>query len=365
MADRYRKPRSGNQVKVKGIPVPYTFWPDSYVTNQGRLMTSNPWACMAAHINMKMKSSRQRQRALAFLEQAEDFYLAAAAPRLRSRPLLYYYSYLNLAKAFLVVRKNLELFKCIHGVKEDGENIRKRLTITSQKVKVNDQKGKRTQIYREFVNECGFAVPRKPQPSRLVDLLEQVIGVEQILSQTLNRKRRFIPVDSATLEFNPDSKEVWVTIMVKREDLAISSDIPKEIRHNNTSLEEVESPESLYKRYESKDVKRYKKSPKDALRDLVKETKKDLWSLLRPGGYRFYLSSIPAKARLAQVASCFQAMFYFGSVARYRPDDFVKLAEGKHGWLVREFINTQALQFVYLLGSGLIGAEMIIPEAAI
>lgn len=55
-------------------------------------------------------------------------------------------------------------------------------------------------------------------------------------------------------------------------------------------------------------------------------------------------------------------MFYFGSISRYRPDDFYKLVVGKHGWMVQEFINTQPLQFIYFLGCGIVDAEMVVPE---
>lgn len=80
------------------------------------------------------------------------------------------------------------------------------------------------------------------------------------------------------------------------------------------------------------------------------------------GRYRFWISSIPKNKRRTQLASGYQAMFYLGSVSRYRPDDYHKLAEGKHGWMVQEFINTQPLQFIYFLGSGIVQAEMVAPE---
>jgi len=319
---------------------------------------------MSAYVNKNVKPNNQRKRALAFLEQAEDFYQSASAPRLGSRPLLYYYSFMNLAKAFLVVRRNLDLTKCIHGLKEGKNNVRQRLTITSQNVKIDDQSIKRTQIYREFVAECGFSIPKKPKPMKLVDLLEQVVGVHQIVCQTLNRKQRFFPTSNISFEFNPNGKQVWVTILAKRSNLAGNKNAPKAIRDNMASFEEVESFDRSYRRYESKVSKPYSRSPQDVLKGLVEETKKDIWSLLRPGRYQFYISSIPRHMRLAQVASYYQGMFYFGSLTRYRPDDFIKLAEGKHGWLVHEFVGTQALQFIYLLGSGLIGSEMVVPETA-
>lgn len=362
MAGRYRGPRQGDRVKVKGVTVPYTFWPDSFI-GTGRRITSNPWACMATHIRGTLSSSRGI-KAMAFLEQSEEFYRTASAQRLKSRPLLYYYSFMNLAKAFLVVRRNAALEMCVHGLKEVQGNVRQRMTITSQCVKANDLGGNRLQVYREFVSECGFNVPSRPTSVRLVDLLEQVVGVHDTYSQTFKKSRKFFPIDSAEFCCHKPRKEVWISLKLRSEYLERVPTAASALRLALTAFEEVESDDGTVRKYESVAVRKYGRSPIEVLPALVKETKHNVWSVLRPGGYRFYLSTIPSSLWLAQVASYYQAMFYFGSVTRYRPDAFEKLIQGKHGWLVEEFVNTQAMQFVYLLGSGLLGSEMILPEMA-
>ena len=116
-----------------------------------------------------------------------------------------------------------------------------------------------------------------------------------------------------------------------------------------------------WRRYECNAIK-YTKSPKQVLRRIVLLTWKDIWSELRSGRYQWWITSIDKTKRRAQLASGYQAMFFLGSIARYRPDDFYKFLGGKHGWMLQEFINTQPLQFIYFLGSGLINAEMVVPE---
>ena len=361
MAGRYRRRRDGQSVTVRGMIVPYTFWPDSYV-DHGRVITSDPWRCLSVHIHQNVATTSKKNRALAFLEQAEDFYQAAASPRIGSRPLLHYYSFMNLVKAFLVVKKGLKLERSIHGLTEPDENIRKRLTITSQSVKANDSsRGNRVQVYREFITECGFPVPAKPRPIKLVDLLEQIVSIHGVISRTMDRPSQFFPIHDISFECAPDRKEAWVTFHVSKDELAASSSAARSIRENTSSFEEVGSHKNGFRRYESKRTRSYGQTPLQILRQLVLDTWKDIWSELRPGGYQFWASTIPKDKRLAQLAAGYQTMFYFGSVARYRPDDFRKLAEGKHGWMVQEFINNQPLQFIYFLGSGLIEAEMVIP----
>lgn len=361
MAGRYKKYRDGQIVKVKGIAVPYTYWPDSFIT-RGRTVTTNPWSCMSAHVNMTIEPANKRKRALAFIEQAEDFYRAAAnAPRAGSQPLLYYYSFLNLAKAFLVVKTNVSLSRCFHGLKEPPDNIRKRLTITSQQVRVDGHGGGRVKVYRELTKQIGFRAPSSVKDTKLVDLLEQTVAIHPTVCHTLNKKKRFFAL--RTIEFRTANKEVWIRLNVDKNELAIDKDAPGLIRNQMLSFEEVESDDRETRCYESEAMK-YRVSPREILPKLVESTKKDVWSVLRPGGYRYYISTIEKNARLAQVSSAYQVMFYFGSIARYRPDDFIKFIEGKHGWLVTEFINTQPIQFTYLLGSSIIDSEMVIPETS-
>lgn len=170
---------------------------------------------------------------------------------------------------------------------------------------------------------------------------------------------KYFPIFEVNFEYNPQEKEVWIAFSVSKADLG--SEAARGVRMNTASFHEVRSPDKEYRRYESNPMK-YKYSPIKVLRKLVLSTWKDIWSELHPGRYKFWVSSIDKNKRRAQLASGYQAMFYFGSVARYRPDDFYKLAEGEHAWMVQEFINTQPLQFIYFLGSGIVDAEMVVPE---
>ncbi len=359
---RYRKARDGSPVIVRGMRVPFTFWPESHLQH-GRITTLDPWRCIRVHVHQSVKNTSRRNRAMAFLDQAEDFYLAASAPRIASKPLLHYYSAMNLVKTYLVVHKDLRLDHCMHGLKEPKENIKKRLTITSQSVKANDQASSgRLHIYREFIEECGFSVPTKPKSVKLVDLLEQAVSINGVIARSMNRPPQFFEAHNIAFECNTTAKNAWISFYVDKSDLAVSSSAAKLLRENSMAFEEVESTKPGYRRYESKESPSYTRSPQQALPSLVNATWKDVWSELMPGGFRFWVSTITPKRRLAQLASSYQSMFYFGSLTRYRPDDFHKLADGKHGWMVQEFMNTQPLQFLYFLGSGLIKAEMTMPE---
>lgn len=167
MAGRYSKERVGEQVKVRSVKIPFTFWPEAYL-ERGRLVTSDPWTCLMAHVHQKAVKEPRKKLAIAFLEQAQDFHRAAnAAPRLGSKPLLHYYSFLNLAKVFLTLQTNLNLKRCEHGISDPKDNIKKRLMITSQVVRIPGARTNNISVYREFMRECGFPVPAGSTIQRL------------------------------------------------------------------------------------------------------------------------------------------------------------------------------------------------------
>jgi hypothetical protein len=320
---------------------------------------------MATHLKMSDTNPKVCWQSLAFIEQSEDFYNSANTARIGSKPLLYYCSFLNLAKAYLAVKQNTCLSKCGHGLIDYDKGQKGRRTITSLKVKKEDHNPKRMSVYRETVEALGFNVPHTGTTYQLTELFGQTVSIQRLLTHTLKTSIRFFPVHDISFRYDPSEKNVWATLQIKHDDLAFNKNAPKEIRSGMGAFPEVKPDDSSPVRQYQSEYIHYKRSPIDALPALVEKTKKDIWSLLRPGKYYYFVSSIPKTKRLSQVASCYQAMFYLGSIVRYRPDDFSRLLEGKHGWIIQEFVNTQPLQFIYLLGSVLIDAEMVFPEVAL
>ena len=80
---------------VRGLPIPFTFWPDAYI-ERGTLVSSDPWSCLQSYVHQTVSSSTKKNLAITFLGQSQDFFNAAiSAPRLGSKPLLYYYSFMS------------------------------------------------------------------------------------------------------------------------------------------------------------------------------------------------------------------------------------------------------------------------------
>jgi hypothetical protein len=87
--------------------------------------------------------------------------------------------------------------------------------------------------------------------------------------------------------------------------------------------------------------------------------------ILTGEGYRVYLPVVAPRNRLPSLAAGYAAVFFLGSVTRYRPDVFGKLVSGGYAWVVEEFLSTYPLQFIYALASELAGVDVVRPYAAL
>jgi hypothetical protein len=108
----------------------------------------------------------------------------------------------------------------------------------------------------------------------------------------------------------------------------------------------------------------YGRSAQDALEEIGRRSiDAGVSAILTPNGYRYYLSNFEPRVRLHQLLAAYMAMFYFGSVARYRPADYEKMLQSKYGWVIEEFLATQGHQFVYLMANVILRQEVVCPWA--
>src|SRR5262245_17453312 len=115
--------RDGSQLKVKGTSVYFGYWPMYRGSRryglQARIYATNPFALIRASINSHCPAPA-RAEALACTSQAEFFYdTAIAADEWAAKPLLLYYSFMNLAKAYALTKKVRPSFdRARHGISE-------------------------------------------------------------------------------------------------------------------------------------------------------------------------------------------------------------------------------------------------------
>jgi hypothetical protein len=122
---RLNAARQGQRVQVKGRQIDFSFWPSRpgrrHRGLQSRLFALDPWAIIRQTVENECPSPRSRRdEALAPLEQAEDFYVMGIERGTEAaQALALYYSYMNLSKAFCLMRGARTTFdQAQHGLKE-------------------------------------------------------------------------------------------------------------------------------------------------------------------------------------------------------------------------------------------------------
>lgn len=105
-------PAASNGRALEDAPSGFAAW---FSRRQARIVTADVWEFFAHLIGQQLKTN-QRDAAYAYVDQARDFFDAAAGCRIGSKPLLYYYSYLNLAKMALMLRRVPLPVVALHGI---------------------------------------------------------------------------------------------------------------------------------------------------------------------------------------------------------------------------------------------------------
>jgi hypothetical protein len=330
-----------------------------------------------------LPSGKDRSRAEDHLWQGFEFYEAAKNPRFDSRPLLYYYSFLNVTKTFLLARGIPIARRAQHGVTDTKSNDRKSLRLEGQQITVWPLGTQSDQLLPELIKILGGRSHKNPLSYLVLDLLAQVPAIQSAYltigrgrsPSTNPRGKRKYPRDTwqkgpcfAPVEYvsiSTDEASVWATVVLDtlKSDSKRVIDILGRQRSPARQLHQVAEIGSDQAWFET--VPQVIKGDLDgALGSVAEHLRRSAWASLTASGYRYYIAALPRAHRMPQLASMFATMFYLGSVTRYRPDDYDKILGGRYAWLVEEFIATQPALFMYLITSILAGVE-VVPENAI
>jgi len=366
-----------------GHPIPASWSFSLFFDSKARrrILAADVWSCLE-HLIGERLSRQQRPRANAHLWQGHEFFQAAQNPRFDSRPLLYYYAFLNASKAFLLARGVKLPPQTRHGVSDPSANARRRLLLEGQTVRIETQGIKNDQLLPELIAAIG-ASPSN-QSYRVLDLLAQIPAIHRTYA-TIGRGR----TGKAKTKGKPSATigQIWrkgpcfagVTLEVLRYDngtwARLSLDASAlDVRQAVKMLVQVPAVQQVFSRVDTGNAREISfetaietsKSHDVAMAKLAQTLARGgIWSLLTEQGYRHYKGAIPARYRLPQLASIYAVMFFLGSVTRYRPYDYDTILGGRYAWLVEEYLATQPTQFLYLLASTLAGAEVVRPLAAL
>jgi YaaC-like Protein len=366
---RVAKARKSKRITVLQRPVPFSFWPMYRTTRrfglQSTVFALDPWTIIRASIDRRCPVNGKAE-AFSSLEQAQDFYKAATtAGIIASRPLLLYYCFMNLAKAFaLTVQQQTSFNQAHHGLAERLRAPHKELDDAF--LQSHKSPNARTHAYNLFdellqaVSGIGLAADKDFD---LPVLLPQVVPGHRLWAEAMNVPERFIAIHE--IRFNEDSrnKTIWLSIDIFADDLTrlgvTHTRLLKEARLYG-KFREVETKTKINGRklirFEQLQPRAYTHRPSDEVSKLVGDIKPMLWSTVAsvPPYRRYYVYLAPVAEHdqvLPQLLSIYAITYYLGSITRYRPHHFDSIISSLLGPRIEEFISGQPLQFIYLMAS--------------
>jgi hypothetical protein len=326
------------------------------------VVTADPWSFLR-HLSATKLPRGKEGRALAYLDQARDFFEAAGNPRLGSKPLLYYYAFLNLAKVALVIRGVPLPQKIQHGISDPRANSKQQIRFSGQSVQWVGRAQDHSQLFPELLAMLhGQAIPAGQRSIK--SLLRQIPTIHRTFSLVTEESNAFLPIRDISVRHS--GGEIWARVTIRRAGAETGNNLDRVSRRQafHRLLTRVRSDDAAEVWFETQPVKGAKRGIDNGIRDLSKQLEPlGLTTILTGQGYRLYLTDIAPSQRLPQLAAVYAVMFYLGSITRYRPHDFERIVHGGESWIVGEFFSTQPNQVLHILCSFLAGRAVHRPYA--
>jgi YaaC-like Protein len=332
---------------------------------QHRLFVNDPWELIAEAVHRKVRDLHARDSAHSFRRQAEDYFnTATVSGELAVRPVLLYYAFLNLSKAFAIAKGNASLARrAYHGVSAHP----KPRSVSSSIIRFDN--GRRPAVFQELLRHLTGNAASASSDLQLGYLLPQILPGHRLWCYATNRPERFVSVERFDLAHSETKKEVWLNIWVNKADLerlGLSERTTISRAGLLDDFEVVGDHRAEVAQFQQRVPASYSVTPAEALAVVIRMANKHIWETVKiVSPYRkSYIYCAPSKertARMPQILSIYLLMFFLGSVTRYNPEYFESLFESKYGPFFETFISESPMQYLYLVASELLGREVSRP----
>ena len=371
---KLQEPRTGKVVHIRERPAAFSFYPTYQgATREGlhsTLFATQPWNIIGHELEKIADANAQRQ-ALAYSNQARDFFSAAQSSDVdAAKPLLLYYSFLNLAKCLVVKKRGTALGEVRHGL---SEKLPTTPGAVHGQVSMDITKNPGVSAFVMFAAALGATLPT-PAPGnthiqmRSQDFLSQILIDHRVFCHAEGLMERFISLESVQYMHAPATREAWIRARAYADDFtrlaypmtALSKSLNDAQRWRNVKCsDEIDGRRII--EAEMTDVIAYGHRPSQALEQLSGITRSRLWRSVTafPPYRKYYVyQASPAQFLMNQLLTMYLATFYFGSITRYKPEQFDYILRSALGPFVFEFFANQPTQFLYLIASEFMGQEV-------
>lgn len=317
-------------------------------TGKSKTIISDIWSFWDYLIK---KHNRDKAFLFSLLQQSKNFYEVAEKSEMKSKPLLYYYSFLNFSKMIIHLEQNGSITQIYnHGIGEQNNG-----HFHKSQIKIfksgQTRNGNNKSVSYELMSVLGddismFTPANNNQLSiNLKSLLSHCVGVHRAYSQIYNEKEHFYRLDQETiykhgrqLIFNA---KVQCNEEERQELLSRGYTIDSK---NNIEWSTIRPRNNI--------------TNTDYFTLSQKIRNDGVWYFIGNHGYTLYLSS-NQNDRYSPEMIIYNMMFYLGSITRYHPYLFDKIFSDKEQWLMSEFLTTQPKQFLFLTTAKFLGQDVL------
>jgi hypothetical protein len=369
----HRLEHRGFSLKVRERNVEFSYWPMARETRrfglQSRVFASDPWNVFERAVHRKCPEL-VKKGALAYLEQAHDFFIASQTGGVRAaKPLLVYYCFMNLVKAFILTKQVVgNLGQHHHGLTPTfatgpgpgGAGV------TAFPTGTNDNL---FDLFFTGLTGAGLTT----RTSYSLDLvLPQILLGHRLWCGAADQEERFIEIDAIQFRDSKSRKECWIRFDLLRTEYSRLGYTQAKILSGGHlgATWEIVRPRGAggnnILRFQTKAPLSYTHRPSDVINRVVQDVRHSFWrsvTIVKPFRKYYVYVADPHDPVLPQQCSVYLVFFYLASITRYRPDQFDELVSGPFGAFIQEFIENQPNQWLYLLASEF--AEQEIARAAV
>lgn len=336
---RLHDPKPGVPLAVRGLNVEYSFWPTTKTkrwTLQRRLYVKHPWAILfEAVYRHKPKLPKNRvDECLSYLGQAEEYFNAAAQlARIDVKPVLLYYSLMNLAKCLIAVRNPaLDMSRARHGLSANPKGkavLGDRISVKKSATNVNvfDDLTKATEGHGASLTDL-----------EVRDLLAQVVPGHRLWTYARHATEKFLAISHIEGYTDTVARSVWLRLKFNRAKIRyVTTSMRSMLRSSRLPglWQQANSPDGHMVLFEQATPLHYAHRPVDSLDDLFRGLRSAVWCTVTssPPHRKYYLLVDPklGAKRLPQWASMYVLFFYFSDLTRYRPNILTAFSKASTG----------------------------------
>lgn len=319
--------------------------------NSRSVLTNSPWTFVALWLQRNRKP-----QALFYWEQAQEFHKVSVGLPLRSAPLLLYYCFMNAVKALLVA-KGVSLDE-MHGVSAHPKVVPGvKRTFPGEGVKIHTNG-----ILPSLSAYYGEAETAKTHTLR--ELFFNMVFIHRTYCLTYSsQKEMFLPLANCGYVYDTRTKEVFFKADIEKNipfSPAVKKLPPTFAAAPVIGPRAIRSVATLVWRKPGRPTVANVQELIDFNRTLRQELHfingaQTLWYLKTP-------ATGPSRLRRQLPTLILAAMHRLSEICRYQPLQLESLLDGQKNWLLSEFIQMSAIQFIDEIASEMTGYQFLVPN---